>query len=118
MRENPKLTPRTKDQVLGCMVGGAVGDGRGAEYEADGNNNGSGYYGREEAHYLFNSETLEQSGEYKVKDTGDCHGEACVGEQLRLLVGGDGHITGQKREGTAQEGRYYSLCQQMKQKCT
>ena len=33
MRENPKLTPRTKDQVLGCMVGGAVGDALGYAVE-------------------------------------------------------------------------------------
>ena len=33
MRENPKLTPRTKDQVLGCMVGGAVGDALGYTVE-------------------------------------------------------------------------------------
>lgn len=29
MQENPKHTPRAKDQVLGCMVGGAVGDALG-----------------------------------------------------------------------------------------
>ena len=33
MSENPKLTPRTKDQVLGCMVGGAVGDALGYAVE-------------------------------------------------------------------------------------
>lgn len=33
MRENLKLTPRTKDQVLGCMVGGAVGDALGYAVE-------------------------------------------------------------------------------------
>ena len=33
MRENTKLTPRTKDQVLGCMVGGAVGDALGYAVE-------------------------------------------------------------------------------------
>ena len=33
MSENPKLTPRTKDQVLGCMVGGAVGDALGYTVE-------------------------------------------------------------------------------------
>lgn len=34
-RENPKLTPRAKDQVLGCMVGGAVGDALGYTVEFD-----------------------------------------------------------------------------------
>ena len=33
MRENEKLTPRAKDQVLGCMVGGAVGDALGYAVE-------------------------------------------------------------------------------------
>ena len=33
MQENPKLTPRAKDQVLGCMVGGAVGDALGYAVE-------------------------------------------------------------------------------------
>lgn len=33
MRENDKLTPRAKDQVLGCMVGGAVGDALGYAVE-------------------------------------------------------------------------------------
>lgn len=35
MKENDKLTPRAKDQVLGCMVGGAVGDtlGYAVEFE-------------------------------------------------------------------------------------
>ena len=33
MRDNPKLTPRAKDQVLGCMVGGAVGDALGYAVE-------------------------------------------------------------------------------------
>ena len=38
MRENDKLTPRAKDQVLGCMVGGAVGDALGyaVEFESYG----------------------------------------------------------------------------------
>lgn len=33
MENNPKLTPRAKDQVLGCMVGGAVGDALGYAVE-------------------------------------------------------------------------------------
>ena len=33
MRINEKLTPRAKDQVLGCMVGGAVGDALGYAVE-------------------------------------------------------------------------------------
>lgn len=33
MSENPKLTPRAKEQVLGCMVGGAVGDALGYAVE-------------------------------------------------------------------------------------
>ena len=33
MRENSKLTPHAKDQVLGCMVGGAVGDALGYAVE-------------------------------------------------------------------------------------
>ena len=33
MRDNPKLTPRAKDQVLGCMVGGVVGDALGYAVE-------------------------------------------------------------------------------------
>ena len=33
MRDNAKLTPRAKDQVLGCMVGGAVGDALGYAVE-------------------------------------------------------------------------------------
>ena len=33
MQENPKLSPRAKDQVLGCMVGGAVGDALGYAVE-------------------------------------------------------------------------------------
>lgn len=33
MKENLKLTPRTKDKVLGCMVGGAVGDALGYAVE-------------------------------------------------------------------------------------
>ena len=33
MRVNEKLTPRAKDQVLGCMVGGAVGDALGYAVE-------------------------------------------------------------------------------------
>lgn len=33
MRENPGLTPRAKDHVLGCMVGGAVGDALGYAVE-------------------------------------------------------------------------------------
>lgn len=38
MEENPRLTPRAKDQVLGCMVGGAVGDAMGyaVEFESYG----------------------------------------------------------------------------------
>jgi len=38
MIENDKLTPRAKDQVLGCMVGGAVGDALGyaVEFESYG----------------------------------------------------------------------------------
>ena len=38
MEENPKPTPRAKDQVLGCMVGGAVGDALGyaVEFESYG----------------------------------------------------------------------------------
>ena len=32
-RENSKLTPHAKDQVLGCMVGGAVGDALGYAVE-------------------------------------------------------------------------------------
>lgn len=33
MNENPKLTPCAKNQVLGCMVGGAVGDALGYAVE-------------------------------------------------------------------------------------
>ena len=33
MRENSKLTPHAKDQVLGCMVGGTVGDALGYAVE-------------------------------------------------------------------------------------
>lgn len=33
MRENDRLTPRAKDQVLGCMLGGAVGDAFGYTVE-------------------------------------------------------------------------------------
>ena len=33
MRENSKLTPHAKDQVLGCMVCGAVGDALGYAVE-------------------------------------------------------------------------------------
>ena len=33
MRDNPNLIPRAQDQVLGCMVGGAVGDALGYAVE-------------------------------------------------------------------------------------
>ena len=35
MAENPSMIDRSKDQVLGCMVGGAVGDALGYAVEFD-----------------------------------------------------------------------------------
>ena len=91
-------------------VAGAVIDGGGGKVQADGNDDGAGDNGREEAHDLFRAEGLEQAGQNDIHKACAGYAEAGVGKHRKVgLVavehGGDGCIAAEEGEGRAEEGR-------------
>jgi len=96
-------------------VDGAVVDGALREREADGDDDGARDDRREVAHDLLAAEELEEGREEDVHEAGAGDAEAGVGQQLGLLVGGDGEIAGEEREGRAEERGNLALGQQVEQ---
>ena len=94
----------------------------GGERQADGDDDGAGDDGREEAHDLLHAEQLEQRREYHVHKPRYQHAEAGVGEK-RVIVncravrrgadGADGVISADEGEGAAQERGDLALGQQV-----
>ena len=87
----------------------------GTEVQADGDDDGAGDDGREEAHDLLDAVGLEERGKNRVHDAHAGHAAAGVDQQVGLAVGGDGGIAGDEGEGGAQEGRNLALGQHMEQ---
>ena len=69
----------------------AVVDGRGAQGEADADDDGAGDNGREEAHDLLDAEDLEERRQDHVEKTRQRHAEAGVRQKLQV---GDGGLSG------------------------
>ena len=84
-------------------VVGAVVDGGGRQVQADGDDDGAGDDGREEAHDLAGAEDLEQGGKNDIHKTGAGHAEAGVGQKLGVGGGavdhrGDGEVAAEEGE--------------------
>ena len=93
-------------------VAGAVIDGGGGQVQADGDDDGAGDDGREEAHDLLGAERLEQSREDDIHKTRARDAEAGIGQHLEvglvLLLAehrSDGGVAAEEGEGRTEEGR-------------
>ena len=93
-------------------VAGAVIDGGGGQVQADGDDDGAGDDGREEAHDLLGAERLEQSREDDIHKTRARDAETGIGQHLEvglvLLLAehrSDGGVAAEEGEGRAEEGR-------------
>ena len=105
-------------------VGSAVGDGGGAEGQADTDDDGAGDDGREVTHDPFGAKDAEQGGKQDIHQSGQHDAEAGVGQHLRVgdcvaiavgEHGGDGLIAADEGEGGAQEGGDHPLGQKVEQ---
>ena len=75
-------------------VGAAVVDGGRGKDQADGDDDGTGDDGREEAHDLVDAHGLDDAGQNDIHQARNRHGKAGVRQQVSLAVGGDCPVTG------------------------
>ena len=96
----------------------------GGQRQADGDDDGAGDDGREEAHDLLDAELFEQSREQNIHQTRNKHAEAGVGEKRvikygrpvsRGADGADGVVAADEREGAAEEGGNLALGDQVEE---
>ena len=105
-------------------VGLAVIDSGGGEGQADGDDDGAGDDGREEAHDFLDAEGLEEDGENNIHQTCDKNAEACIGQE-RVVInraavscradGADGVVAADESERTAEEGRNLAAGEQVEE---
>ena len=92
-----------------------VRDGRAGQDEADGDHDGAGDHGREEAHDARGPEHLEQRRQHEVQQTRARHAQAGVRQQVGLAVRRDGRVARDERERRAEERGHLALRDEVEQ---
>ena len=96
-------------------ISGAAVNCGGGEVHAYADYDGTGDYGREEAHYLLCAIYLKEAGKYCIHQSCAGHANTGVWQQFRLAVGRYRPIAAQEGKGGAQEGGNLFLGDQVKE---